>query len=75
MARQELKLLVYELRNGIPTDALRADARRLAGRDVNLDAATSEDAGLAVIGMKPACRSTKTVPQSQRPAPRKCGGR
>ena len=67
MARQELKLLVYELRNGIPRYALRADARRLAGRDVNLDAATSEDAG--------ACRSTKTAPQSQRPAPRKCGGR
>ena len=47
MARQELKLLVYELRNGIPADALRADARRLAGRDLNLDAAIAEDAGLA----------------------------
>ena len=47
MARQELKLLVYEARNGVPVDALRADARRLAGRELDLDMATFEYAGLA----------------------------
>ena len=46
VARQELKLVVYELRSGIPAAALNADARRLAGRDLDLGAATSEEAGL-----------------------------
>jgi 16S rRNA (cytosine967-C5)-methyltransferase len=47
MARQELKLLVYELRNGIPAEAVQADVRRLAGRELDLGRATAEDAGLA----------------------------
>lgn len=47
MARQELKLLVYEARNGIPVEALRADARRLSGRDLDLELATFEYAGLS----------------------------
>jgi len=47
MARQELKLLVYELRNGIPAEALKADVRRLAGRELDLDLAASDEAGLA----------------------------
>src|SRR5512142_1372617 len=46
LGRQELKLVVYELRNGIPAQALAADARRLAGRDLDLDAAAGDDAGL-----------------------------
>lgn len=46
LARQELKLVVYELRDGIPAEALRADARRLAGRDLDLAAAATDDAGL-----------------------------
>ena len=44
MARQELKLLVYELRNGIPAEALKADVRRLAGRELDLDLAASDEA-------------------------------
>jgi 16S rRNA (cytosine967-C5)-methyltransferase len=47
MARQELKLLVYEARNGIPIEALSADVRRLAGRELDLAMAVSDDAGLA----------------------------
>jgi 16S rRNA (cytosine967-C5)-methyltransferase len=46
LARQELKLIVYELRSGIPVEGVRTDARRLAGRDLDLSAATAEDAGL-----------------------------
>jgi 16S rRNA (cytosine967-C5)-methyltransferase len=46
LARQELKLIVYELRSGIPAAAVKADARKLAGRDLDLEAAASEDAGL-----------------------------
>ena len=47
MGRQELKLLVYELRSDIPIDALKADAHKIAGRDLDLAAAASADAGLA----------------------------
>ncbi len=47
MARQELKLLVYELRQGIPAEALAADARRLTGHALDLGAAARDDAGLA----------------------------
>ena len=47
IAKQELKLLVYELRGGIPAEALAADARRLAGRDLDLAAAAAPEAGLA----------------------------
>jgi 16S rRNA (cytosine967-C5)-methyltransferase len=46
LARQELKLLVYELRNGVPAEALAGDARRLAGRDLDLGGAFAEEAGL-----------------------------
>jgi 16S rRNA (cytosine967-C5)-methyltransferase len=45
-ARQELKLLVYELRTGIPAEALKADAKRLAGRELDLGTAVGDDAGL-----------------------------
>jgi 16S rRNA (cytosine967-C5)-methyltransferase len=47
MVRQELKLLVYELRGGIPVEALKAEAHRLAGRELDLAAAIADDAGLA----------------------------
>ncbi len=46
VARQELKLLVYELRAGIPAEALQAEARRLAGRALDLRAAAADEAGL-----------------------------
>jgi 16S rRNA (cytosine967-C5)-methyltransferase len=46
VARQELKLVVYELRNGVPAAALASEVRRLAGRDLDLAAAVSEEAGL-----------------------------
>lgn len=46
IARQELKLLVYELRQGAPLEAVQAEARKAAGRTLALEAAGSEDAGL-----------------------------
>jgi len=46
IARQELKLLVYELRGGVPAEALAGEARRLAGKVLNLEAAALDDAGL-----------------------------
>jgi 16S rRNA (cytosine967-C5)-methyltransferase len=46
LARQELKLVAYELRGGVPAEALAADVRRLAGRDLELAAAGTDDAGL-----------------------------
>jgi 16S rRNA (cytosine967-C5)-methyltransferase len=46
VARQELKLLVYELRQGVPAQALAAEAQRLAGRELDLDGAAAEEAGL-----------------------------
>lgn len=46
LARQDLKLLVYELRAGVPAEALAAEARRLVGRDVDLAKAVSDEAGL-----------------------------
>jgi 16S rRNA (cytosine967-C5)-methyltransferase len=45
-ARQELKLAVYEIRSGIPVEAVVADARRLTGVDLDLTAALTDDAGL-----------------------------
>jgi 16S rRNA (cytosine967-C5)-methyltransferase len=45
-ARQELKLIVYELRQGLPVDAVRAEARRILRKDVDLGKATTDDAGL-----------------------------
>ena len=44
--RQELKLLVYELRNGLPVEAAKADVRRILRRDVDLTTVTEDDAGL-----------------------------
>jgi 16S rRNA (cytosine967-C5)-methyltransferase len=44
--RQELKLIVYELRNGLPVEAVKADVRRILRRDVDLAMVTAEDAGL-----------------------------
>jgi 16S rRNA (cytosine967-C5)-methyltransferase len=46
MARQELKLMVYEARSGIPADVLRADAKRLVGRELDFAAAIADEAGL-----------------------------
>jgi 16S rRNA (cytosine967-C5)-methyltransferase len=52
-ARDDLKLLVYEARSGIPGGALAADAKRLAaairpggGLTLDLERAAAEDAGL-----------------------------
>lgn len=45
-ARQELKLVVYELRSGVPAAALGGEARRLAGRDPDLARAVAAEAGL-----------------------------
>ena len=45
-ARQELKLIVYELRRGLPAEAAKADVRRILRRDVDLSIATADDAGL-----------------------------
>ena len=44
--RQELKLIVYELRNGLPAEAAKADVRRILRRDVDLTTVTADDAGL-----------------------------
>jgi len=44
--RQELKLLVYEVRNGLPVDAVKADVRRIVHRDVDLTKLLADDAGL-----------------------------
>ena len=46
VGRQELKLIIYELRSGIPEAAVKADVRRLAGRDLDLSDVASDDAGL-----------------------------
>jgi 16S rRNA (cytosine967-C5)-methyltransferase len=46
LARDELKLLVYEAREGVPVEALAADARRLLRAPVDLGAALGDEAGL-----------------------------
>jgi 16S rRNA (cytosine967-C5)-methyltransferase len=48
LARDELKLLVYEARAGVPVEALAADARRLSREpiDLHLARALGDDAGL-----------------------------
>ena len=46
LARDELKLLVYEARAGVPTEALAADAARLTREPLDLAAACADDAGL-----------------------------
>lgn len=44
--RQALKLLVYEARTGIPVDPLRAEAKRLLGRELDFAKAITDEAGL-----------------------------
>ena len=46
VVRDELKLLVYELREGLPPEAARPDVRRLLRSDVDLSMAMAPDAGL-----------------------------
>jgi 16S rRNA (cytosine967-C5)-methyltransferase len=46
LARQELKLLVYELRAGFPIEAAKPEVHKLAGRDLDLSLAVADDAGL-----------------------------
>jgi hypothetical protein len=46
LARGELKLLVYEAREGVPVEALAADAKRLLRAPVDLSRALGDDAGL-----------------------------
>jgi 16S rRNA (cytosine967-C5)-methyltransferase len=45
-ARAELKLIVHELRNGLPVEAVAVEAKRLARRELDLASAVAEDAGL-----------------------------
>jgi 16S rRNA (cytosine967-C5)-methyltransferase len=48
LARDELKLLVYEARSGVPVEALAADAKRLSRQpiDLHMARAIADDAGL-----------------------------
>src|SRR5436190_7962559 len=46
LARDELKLLVYEARSGVPVEALAADVRRLSREPIDLSRAGADDAGL-----------------------------
>ena len=46
LARDELKLLIYEARTGIPVEALAADAKRLSRESIDLAPAVGEEAGL-----------------------------
>ncbi len=45
-ARGELKLIVHELRNGLPVEAARADLKRLCRRELDPADAVADDAGL-----------------------------
>ncbi len=45
-ARDELKLLVYEARGGIPVEALAAEAKRLSRAPLDLSRALGDEAGL-----------------------------
>jgi 16S rRNA (cytosine967-C5)-methyltransferase len=45
-ARDELKLLVYEVREGLPLEAVLADAKRLLGPSADLSRVLEEDAGV-----------------------------
>jgi 16S rRNA (cytosine967-C5)-methyltransferase len=45
-ARDELKLLAFEVREGLPPEAAVADARRALGKDVEVARFVGEDAGL-----------------------------
>ena len=46
LARDELKLLVYEARTGVPPAALAAEAQRILRAPVDMERAAAEDAGL-----------------------------
>jgi 16S rRNA (cytosine967-C5)-methyltransferase len=46
LVRDELKLLVYEARAGVPVDALAADVKRLVREPIDLARACADDAGL-----------------------------
>jgi 16S rRNA (cytosine967-C5)-methyltransferase len=45
-SRQELKLIVYELRQGLSVDAVKAEARRILRKDVDLSQVAADDAGM-----------------------------
>ncbi len=45
-ARDELKLLAYEVREGLPPEAAAADVRRALGREIDVSRFVDEDAGL-----------------------------
>jgi 16S rRNA (cytosine967-C5)-methyltransferase len=45
-ARDELKLLVYEARSGVPTEALAPETKRLTRAPIDLSRAVGDDAGL-----------------------------
>jgi 16S rRNA (cytosine967-C5)-methyltransferase len=45
-ARDELKLLVLEAREGLPVEAVQSEVRRLLGPEADLSRAVEEDAGL-----------------------------
>jgi 16S rRNA (cytosine967-C5)-methyltransferase len=46
-ARDELKLLVYEARGGIPVEALAAETKRLGREPIDLSRAVGDEAGLS----------------------------
>ena len=46
-ARDELKLLVYEVRGGIPLEALAAETKRLGREPIDLSRAVGDEAGLS----------------------------
>jgi 16S rRNA (cytosine967-C5)-methyltransferase len=46
-ARDELKLLVYEARSGIPVEALAAETKRLGREPIDLSGALGDEAGLS----------------------------
>jgi len=46
IVRDELKLIVYELREGVPADAVKAEVRRLVRAELDLAAAAAPEAGL-----------------------------
>jgi 16S rRNA (cytosine967-C5)-methyltransferase len=46
LARDELKLLIYEARAGVPVDALAADVKRLSREPIDIGRACADDAGL-----------------------------
>jgi len=46
LARDELKLLIYEARTGVPVEALAADMKRLVREPIDLARAVGDDAGL-----------------------------